>query len=156
MTGRTLGGVARAAIVDRVWRREGMWTPGAAPDTTTDVRWLQLSSWFCDLRQPAGLRATWTNGAFVATTHRVREVSEERWSFPLFFTVDYDTPVTPLEGFVREGQPPMETLIAGEHLFAQTAQSFGYLRERLAAGVIALPDGARPLSSFGQEARRPG
>ena len=101
------------------------------------------------------LLETWTNGAFVATTHRVRKVSQERYSFPLFFNVDYDTPVAPLDGFVRQGQPPMEPLVAGEHLFAQTAQSFRYLRERLNAGAISLPDGARPLSSFGQEARQP-
>ena len=30
----------------------------------------------------------WTNGEFVATSHRVRKVSEERYSFPLFFAVD--------------------------------------------------------------------
>ena len=35
----------------------------------------------------------WTNGAFVATSHRVRKVAEERYSFPLFFNVDYDTEV---------------------------------------------------------------
>ncbi|MGY1839956.1 MULTISPECIES: isopenicillin N synthase family dioxygenase [unclassified Modestobacter] len=101
------------------------------------------------------LLETWTNGAFVATTHRVRKVAQERYSFPLFFNVDYDTPVAPLDAFVREGEPAMEPLIAGEHLFAQTVQSFRYLRARLEAGEIALPEGARPLSSFGREARQP-
>lgn len=28
----------------------------------------------------------WTNGAFIATSHRVRRVAEKRYSFPLFFT----------------------------------------------------------------------
>ena len=32
-----------------------------------------------------------TNGEFLATTHRVRKVREERYSFPLFFNVDYAT-----------------------------------------------------------------
>ena len=41
----------------------------------------------------------WTNGAFVATSHRVRKVAEERYSFPLFFNVDYDTEVKPLPQF---------------------------------------------------------
>ncbi|MGY1593179.1 hypothetical protein ACI79D_14490 [Geodermatophilus sp. SYSU D00708] len=54
MTG-TLTGVARAAVVHRMWRREGIWTPGAAPDTTTEAHWLQLGTWYCDLRQPADL-----------------------------------------------------------------------------------------------------
>ncbi|HVX07979.1 isopenicillin N synthase family dioxygenase, partial [Humibacter sp.] len=35
----------------------------------------------------------WSNGAFVATLHRVRKVAEERYSFPLFFNVDYDVEV---------------------------------------------------------------
>jgi len=30
-----------------------------------------------------------TNGEFVATSHRVRKVKEERYSFPLFFSFDY-------------------------------------------------------------------
>ena len=94
---------------------------------------------------------TWTNGAYVATTHRVRKVSEERYSFPLFYTVDYDTVVEPLPQFVTDGGPAMPALHSGEHLFAQTAQSFTYLKERLAAGEVALPDGARALSSFGRQ-----
>ena len=39
----------------------------------------------------------WTNGEFVATSHRVRPVKQERFSFPLFFAVDYDTEVKPLD-----------------------------------------------------------
>jgi isopenicillin N synthase-like dioxygenase len=94
---------------------------------------------------------TWTNGEFIATTHRVRKVSEERYSFPLFFNVDYDTRVAPLERFLRAGSAPRPALHAGEHLFAQTAQSFQYLRRRMEAGELALPDGALSLSSFGQD-----
>jgi isopenicillin N synthase-like dioxygenase len=97
---------------------------------------------------------TWTNGEFVATTHRVRKVREERYSFPLFFCVDYDTRISPLTEFVRDGRPARPSLIAGEHLFAQTAQSFTYLKRRIAEGTLQLPDGALGLSSFGQEARQ--
>lgn len=95
----------------------------------------------------------WTNGEFVATSHRVRPVKEERFSFPLFFAVDYDTKVTPLERFVTHERPAKRGLTAGEHLFAQTAQSFNYLKARLARGEITLPESYVPLSSFGQEAR---
>jgi isopenicillin N synthase-like dioxygenase len=73
---------------------------------------------------------TWTNGQFVATTHRVRRVAEERYSFPLFFCVDYDTVIEPLPRFVAPGAEPAAALVAGEHLFAQTAATFRYLRER--------------------------
>jgi isopenicillin N synthase-like dioxygenase len=55
---------------------------------------------------------TWTNGEFIATTHRVRKVREERYSFPLFFCVDYHTRITPLPRFVRPGRDVRPSLIA--------------------------------------------
>lgn len=88
----------------------------------------------------------WSGGKFVATSHRVRKVAEERWSFPLFFALDYDVELRPL----GSGEDAIRT---GEHLFAQTAQTFRYLRDRADRGEIALPQGSRPLSTFGQEAR---
>lgn len=93
----------------------------------------------------------WSNGAFVATTHRVRKVTEERWSFPLFFNVDHDTVVTPLPAFATAGMKT-PTLVAGEHFFAQTALTFTYLKKRLATGELVLPDDARALASFGRDA----
>lgn len=97
---------------------------------------------------------TWTNGALVATSHRVRKVAEERYSFPLFFSCDYDVEVAPLPQFVTPERPPRYPAIkAGEHLYAQTVQSFSYMKERLARGEVRLPQGAQPLSSFGQEGR---
>jgi isopenicillin N synthase-like dioxygenase len=95
----------------------------------------------------------WTNGEFVATSHRVRPVREERFSYPLFFAVDYHTHVEPLERFVTAERPPREGVIAGEHLFAQTVQSFNYQKKRLERGEIRLPERYLALSSFGQEAR---
>lgn len=89
----------------------------------------------------------WSDGRFVATSHRVRKVAEERWSFPLFFALDYDVALRPL------GQPDADPIRTGDHLFAQTAQTFRYLRERVARGEVALPQGARPVSTFGQHAR---
>lgn len=96
----------------------------------------------------------WTNGVFAATSHRVRKVSEERYSFPLFFAADYDTVVAPLARFAGDDKGARAPLKAGEHLFAQTMQSFTYLKERRARGEIVLPEGSAPLSSFGQEARQ--
>jgi isopenicillin N synthase-like dioxygenase len=96
----------------------------------------------------------WTNGELVATSHRVRKVSEERFSFPLFFSCDYDVEVAPLPQFVSAERPARyPSLKAGEHLYAQTVQSFTYLKQRLARGELRLPEGARPLSSFGQEGK---
>ncbi|SEH87462.1 Isopenicillin N synthase [Mycolicibacterium rutilum] len=93
----------------------------------------------------------WTNGEFVATSHRVRKVAEERYSFPLFFNVDYATEVKPLPQFASRG--PRPALRAGEHLFAQTAQTFAYLRDRIDRGELVLPDGSLVTGQFGQQAR---
>ncbi|MBL7495810.1 isopenicillin N synthase family oxygenase [Frankia sp. CNm7] len=97
-----------------------------------------------------------TNGEFVATPHRVRRVTAERYSFPLFFSVDYHTRVVPLERFVRPGRPARPGLVAGEHLFAHTAQTFTYLKDRLATGEIVLPAGSVGLSSFGHPTQTAG
>jgi isopenicillin N synthase-like dioxygenase len=97
----------------------------------------------------------WTNGEFVATSHRVRKVMEERYAFPLFCVCDYHTLVEPLPSLITPDRPSAYPgVVAGEHLFAQTAQSFTYLKERLARGEITLPGASLPLSSFGQEARQ--
>lgn len=95
----------------------------------------------------------WTNGVFVATSHRVRRVAEERYSFPLFFNVDYDTVVAPLPQFADAGAAQRPALRAGEHLFAQTAQTFAYLRSRIESGELVLPDGALEPNQFGQQSR---
>jgi len=89
----------------------------------------------------------WSAGQFVATSHRVRKVAEERYSFPLFFALDYDVELRPLQDRAAAA------IRTGEHLYAQTVQTFRYLKDRAAAGAIALPEGARAVSSFGQVAR---
>ncbi|HEY6646801.1 MAG TPA: 2-oxoglutarate and iron-dependent oxygenase domain-containing protein [Mycobacterium sp.] len=94
----------------------------------------------------------WTNGAYVATSHRVRKVKEERYSFPLFFNVDYHTEVKPLPQFASRDGKQRPALRAGEHLFAQTAQTFAYLRNRVQAGELVLPDGSLETGQFGQQA----
>jgi isopenicillin N synthase-like dioxygenase len=73
----------------------------------------------------------WTNREFVATTHRVRAVREERYAFPFFAACDYWTVVEPMAPFVSPQRPAaFEPIVAGDHLFAQTAATFRYLRER--------------------------
>jgi isopenicillin N synthase-like dioxygenase len=94
----------------------------------------------------------WTNGTFVATSHRVRRVKEERYSFPLFFNVDYHTEVKPLPRFAGAEGARRPALRAGEHLFAQTAQTFAYLRNRLDSGELVLPDGSLEIGQFGRQA----
>jgi isopenicillin N synthase-like dioxygenase len=100
----------------------------------------------------ADMLEIWSNGAFISTSHRVRKVAEERYSFPLFFNVDYDVLVAPLERFVRADGTNKLPLRAGEHLYAQTVQVFGYLQRRLAAGEIAMPEVWLEKNSFGRQA----
>jgi len=94
------------------------------------------------------LMEAWTNGELVATSHRVRRVREERYSCAMFCTCDYQTVVEPLPAFVGPARPPRyQPQLAGAHLFAQTAQSFSYLKRRLETGDLVLPASAQPLSS---------
>lgn len=86
---------------------------------------------------------------FVATSHRVRRVAEERYCLPLFFALDCDTQLRPL------GVRDAEAIRTAEHLFAQTVQTIHYLREPAAGGKIALPPEARPVS-YHRSATPPG
>jgi isopenicillin N synthase-like dioxygenase len=95
-----------------------------------------------------------TNGRWVSTAHRVRRVTEERYSFPLFFSLDYHAVVEPIPSLLADGEAPRyERLIAGEHLLAQTAQSFRYFKRLIESGEFRLPSDARGLSSFGRDRR---
>jgi isopenicillin N synthase-like dioxygenase len=86
-----------------------------------------------------------SNGRYMATRHRVKKVVEERYSFALFHACDYDYVVAPV---VRGEAPKYAPLKGGEHLFNQTAQTFAYLKRRVASGELVLND-AVPLNSFG-------
>jgi len=92
-----------------------------------------------------------SNGCFVSTSHRVVNPGVERFSFPLFFAVDYDTIVEPITACVDEAHPRRYgALKAGEHLFAETARTFLYLRSRLQSGELVLPDAVREEPGFGR------
>ncbi|AMK17061.1 MULTISPECIES: isopenicillin N synthase family dioxygenase [Sphingobium] len=87
-----------------------------------------------------------SNGRYLATRHRVKKVRQERYSFPMFHACDYDYVIAPLAGDEDTRYAPLQ---GGEHLFNQTAQTFAYLKRRIAAGSLVLSD-AMPLHSFGQ------
>lgn len=89
-----------------------------------------------------------SNGRYVATKHRVKKVRQERYSFPLFFSCDYDHVVEPVTRGEAPKYPPLKS---GEHLYNQTAQTFAYLKRRIASGELVL-DNAVPLDSFGLKA----
>ena len=89
-----------------------------------------------------------TAGTFVATAHRVRSVSEERYAFPLFYACDFHTQIKPLPQFAKD-TAPYEEIAIGEHMYGQALQTYQYLRRRVENGEIQLPDKARKPSSFG-------
>ena len=49
----------------------------------------------------------------------------------------------------RHDRPAAAALIAGEHLYAQTARTFTYLRSRLARGELKLPPSSLAPPAFG-------
>jgi isopenicillin N synthase-like dioxygenase len=94
-----------------------------------------------------------TAGAFVATSHRVRKVAQERYSFPLFFACDYATRIRPLPQFAAATTTATATLYEelsiGDHMWSMALQTYRYLGEKVRSGALQLPKGARLPSSFG-------
>lgn len=87
----------------------------------------------------------WSNGIYIANSHRVDRVNEERYSFPLFFATDYETVVAPLPELIEEGtKTKYGPISAGDHLVAQTIQTFKYLEN------AGLPDGSLETNQFGR------
>jgi hypothetical protein len=52
---------------------------------------------------------------------------------------------------LRDGEARYPSMRAGEHLLAQTAHSFLYMKEQIARGEMSLPRGALGLASFARE-----
>lgn len=87
----------------------------------------------------------WSNGIYIANSHRVDRVNEERYSFPLFFATDYETIVAPLPELIAQGtETKYGPISAGDHLVAQTIQTFKYLKD------ADLPDGSLETNQFGR------
>lgn len=92
-----------------------------------------------------------TAGQFVATAHRVRKVSHQRYSFPLFFACDYHTQIRPLPQFTHaHSEQEYQALSIGEHMYSQALQTYRYLREKVANGELVLPNKARGVATFGR------
>jgi isopenicillin N synthase-like dioxygenase len=92
-----------------------------------------------------------SNGAFIATSHRVLNIGKERFSFPMFCTLDYETVVAPLPIWVTERHPAVyKPMRSGAHLFSSIIRAYGYLRKRWHAGDLAMPSDADVDTYFGR------
>ena len=96
----------------------------------------------------------WSGGQFKSTQHRVVNTGKARYSFPLFFGLDYHAEIRPLEKFrtpeVEAKYPPMK---AGQHLMQMTVNGFRYLRDGVDKGAISLDYEIPEENPFKREAK---
>lgn len=97
---------------------------------------------------------TWSGGQFKSTQHRVVNTGKERYSFPLFFGLDYHAVVEPLAPFrtpeVLEKYPPVK---AGEHLMRMSVKTFRYMSDAHDKGELPLEFDVLNESPFKRVAR---
>ncbi len=97
---------------------------------------------------------TWTGGYLKSTQHRVVNTGNERYSFPLFFGLDYHSRVEPLIGFrtpeTLAKYPPIK---AGEHLMRMTVGAFRYLADAKDKGALSLDYDVPEENPFKRDAK---
>jgi len=96
----------------------------------------------------------WSGGQFKSTQHRVTNSGKERYSFPLFFGLDYDTVVEPLEKFrTPETVAKYPPLKAGDHLMRMTINAFRYMADAKDKGVFTPAYEVPDQNPFKREAK---
>lgn len=96
---------------------------------------------------------TWSGGEFRSTQHRVVNTGNERFSFPLFFGLDYHATVEPLTNRTPEvlaKYPPMK---AGEHLMRMSVKAFRYMADAHEKGELTLDTELVESNPFKRAAR---
>jgi isopenicillin N synthase-like dioxygenase len=95
-----------------------------------------------------------SGGTFVATSHRVRKVAEERYSFPYFYACDYHTQIRPLPQFDQQGQQ-YDAISIGDHMWSQALQTYTYLQAKVEKGELQMPERGTKTFSFGYLKHQP-
>ncbi|WP_299962954.1 2-oxoglutarate and iron-dependent oxygenase domain-containing protein [uncultured Roseobacter sp.] len=97
---------------------------------------------------------TWSGGQFKSTQHRVNNIGRERYSFPLFFGLDYHAVVEPLEKFrTPETIAKYPPLKAGEHLMRMSVNAFRYMADAREKGALTLDYDVPEENPFKREAK---
>ena len=114
--------------------------PGLQVMTADDV-WIEAPPIpGCFIVNIGDIFETWSGGQFKSTQHRVNNIGTERYSFPLFFGLDYHAIVEPLEKFrtpeTIAKYPPIK---AGDHLMRMSVNAFRYMADARAKGEL-VPD----------------
>lgn len=70
----------------------------------------------------------WSNGRYKSTVHRVvNRTDQERYSIPLFFSINYDETVTTLPSCLKEGEEEkFKPITAGKYVLDRLALTFGW------------------------------
>ena len=128
--------------------------PGLQVMTAEDV-WVEAPPLpGCFIVNIGDIFEAWSGGRFKSTQHRVVNTGAERYSFPLFFGLDYHTTVQPLEKFRTEEAlakyPPFK---AGDHLMRMTVGAFRYMADAHARGLVDLEVEVPEENPFKREAR---
>lgn len=98
----------------------------------------------------------WSGGRFRSTQHRVVNTGAERYSFPLFFGLDYHATVQPLEKFrTPEAMAKYPPFKAGDHLMRMTVGGFRYLADLHDRGLLPLDVEVPQANPFKREAKEP-
>ena len=69
----------------------------------------------------------WTNGLYKSTVHRVvNRTSEERYSIPLFYSINYEEKIETLPGMLREGESNgIDGITAGRYVLERVGMTVG-------------------------------
>lgn len=84
-----------------------------------------------------------TNHRVTATKHRVKQVPEERYSFPFFVGPNYHTRIKPFPQFANETSEKYPGVITGEHIWNEVLKTYKYLLDKLKTGELKMADEAK-------------
>ena len=128
--------------------------PGLQVMTAEDV-WVEAPPLpGCFIVNIGDIFEAWSGGRFKSTQHRVVNTGAERYSFPLFFGLDYHTIVQPLEKFrTPEALAKYPPFKAGDHLMRMTVNAFRYMADAHEKGLFEMDIDVPEENPFKREAR---